>query len=210
MKFNFGKKKIELTNYQKVMNVFKSDNNSDATKSCGNINKIYIEVREYYINKRRKEKFDIKIEKIRIEQNLGSFFNNFTAYNMAFYIAVFGSLFYFMIQTILSYIDTGNKIFDSVLSLMVLLGFLFFITKEIDKSIQKDKPRNFMLNISLKVLEDIENEDANKLSKSKEDADKLEKQQRLEQYINRGKVISNFVAFSEIAVGLSKVFKKNK
>ncbi|MBW9170764.1 hypothetical protein K2F43_06030 [Clostridium estertheticum] len=196
-------RKKKLSDYQKAISEFNSDMKSTkTTEQYDNINKIYKQIKKYYEAKRINEDFDMNIEKIRIQRNLGVHPNNFMSFGIACYIAIIGTIFYFMIQITISYLDKyGNEIIKFGISLFFLVLLFKTISSTFGKEIIKDKPRNLMMNISIKVLDDIEKEVA-------EEVDRLEKQQRIEQYISREKFINNFATFSEIAVKLSNVFKK--
>lgn len=168
-------KKTKLNDYEKIMSEFKSDIvNNKTTEQYNDINKGYKAIKKYYEDKYKNEEFDIKIEKIRIERNLGIHHNDMTSFGLTYFVTIIGVIFYFVFQFIINAFDKYNNSLKMVATVFFLGGMFYTVMSVVGKEITKDKPRNLMLNISLKVLKDIE----------KEEVKKLDIQQRIEQYAN--------------------------
>ncbi|MBZ9635510.1 hypothetical protein [Clostridium sp. FP1] len=153
-------RKNKLSDYDKIISKFNSDiSNKGTIIQYNNIDKVYNYIKKYYIKKKKQERFSISMEKIRIKDNLGMHPNNLTSSSLAYYIAVIGSIFYFTFQCVINYLNSfiNNEATKFGLTLLFLFAMILFVSYIIGKDILKGKPRNLMLNISLKVLEDIEN-----------------------------------------------------
>ncbi len=149
-------RKKKLSDYQKAISEFNSDMKSTKTsEQYNNINKTYQDIKTYYEAKINKKDIDINIEKIIIERNIGIHHNDVIALSLASYIAVLGSAFYFLIQQTIITFSTSNNEINFGLTFVFLLGVLCITSHNVEKNIKKENPRNLMLNISLKVLDDI-------------------------------------------------------
>jgi type III secretory pathway component EscS len=79
---------------------------------------------------------------------------------MAFIMAIIVGIFSAIIQQMTKAIEDGIK-FKTIgitISILVLFGLFIYIMLSSEKGLNKYKPRDVMLNISLKVLEDLEKE----------------------------------------------------
>lgn len=148
-------KKPNKNIYDKVMDEFNSDNITEADKSYSNIKKIYDEIKEFYKNKINNEEMNIKFEKIRIEEKLGKYSTDITEFGVSYFIVIFGNIFYFMIQDIFQYWNF-NRTINFALNFITLAIFLVVTMKSIGKDLKKESPKGLMLNISLKVLDELE------------------------------------------------------
>ena len=146
-----------LNEYEKIIKEFNNDIYSTKTiDKYNNIHKAYAAIKKHYEGKIRNKDLDIKSERIRIEQNLGMKSNNIITFSISYYIAIIGTIFYFIFQTLLNNFDIYSKEIRLWVSLAFLIGMLCYVTIFIGNGMEKYKPRNLMLVISLKVLEDIE------------------------------------------------------
>ncbi|SMC19357.1 hypothetical protein SAMN02745134_00808 [Clostridium acidisoli DSM 12555] len=186
-------KKPNKNIYDKVMDEFNSDNITEADKSYSNIKKIYDEIKEFYKNKINNEEMNIKFEKIRIEEKLGKYSTDITEFGVSYFIVIFGNIFYFMIQDIFQY-WSFNRTINFALNFVTLAIFLVVTMKSIGKDLKKESPKGLMLNISLKVLDELENEinEMNKLSSQKVE-DTLDEQVKIDNISNDVKQIREFL-----------------
>ena len=183
----FRIRKVKFSKYEKIINKFNVDMEDTKTiEQYDNINKAYMYIKIYYEKKNKDNKFSIKAEKIRIEENIGSNGSNIISFGMAYYIAIIGSLFYFMFELVITAFNKYSNEINVGLTIVFLLTMLFFSSYIIGEGIKKEGLRNLRLNISLKVLENIEKEIDDEQIREKEKVGKLEIQQRSEEYLNRG------------------------
>ncbi|MBU3182940.1 hypothetical protein [Clostridium psychrophilum] len=183
----FRIRKIKLSKYEKIINKFNVDMEDTKTiEQYDNINKAFMYIRIYYEKKNKDKKFSIKAEKIRIEENIGSNGSNIISFGMAYYIAIIGSLFYTMFELVITAFNKYSNEINVGLTIVFLLTMLFFSSYIIGEGIKKEGLRNLRLNISLKVLENIEKEIDDEQKREKEKVGKLEIQQRSEEHLNRG------------------------
>lgn len=151
------KKKDKESDYVKILAEFNSDMcNIKTANQYYNIKKSYRYIKTYYENKIKNKDFDINIEKFRVERNLGIQPNKMLSFSIDYYVAFIGIIFYFIFQSLIVYFDKYSKEIGMVIA--SLLAILYLIARTIGKDIIRDKPRNLMLNISLRVLEDLEKE----------------------------------------------------
>lgn len=179
----------KLSKYEKIINKFNADmENAKTTEQYDNINKAFTYIKTYYEEKNKNNEFSIKAEKIRIEDNIGIHASNIISFSMAYYIAIIGSLFYFMFELVINAFNKYNNEINGGLTIVFLLTMLFFSSYIIGEGLKKEGLRNLRLNISLKVLDNIENEIFEERKTAKEQAGKLERQQGIEESLNREKV----------------------
>ena len=143
----------------------------------------------------------MKIEQLRIKTSLENHSSKFTVIIFSYYIAIVGSAFYLVFQSILSAFDKYSKGLNIVISMIYLLAMLYYITSAFRKGWKNNISKNLMLNLSLQVLQDIEKEQV----KVNEEAVKLENRKWIEQNFNKGKLFKqkfidtqNEVAATEI------------
>ena len=155
----FGRNKDKISEYDKIIGEFNIDRASlEVSKQYEEILNVYKDIKTYYKDCFKNDQIDIKIEKIRIEKAIGKHPNSGASFTMSYYVTIAGSIFYFMIQNIISIFDKYSKVLNVIGSSIFLLIMLYYVTTIVGKDLRKDKSRNLMLNISLQVLEDIEKE----------------------------------------------------
>ena len=178
----------KLSKYEKIINKFNVDmENTKTIEQYDNINKAFTYIKTYYEAKNKNKEFSIKAEKIRIEDNIGIHASNIISFSMAYYIAIIGSLFYFMFELVINAFNKYNDEINVGLTIFFLLTILFFSSYIIGESLKKEGLRNLRLNISLKVLDNIEKEIFEAQKTSKEETGKLERIQGIEENLNREK-----------------------
>ena len=183
----FRIRKVKFSKYEKIINKFNVEmEDAKTTEQYDNINKVFTYIKIYYEKKNKDKKFSIKAEKIRIEDNIGSNASSIISFSMAYYIAIIGSLFYFMFELVITAFNKYSNEINVGLTIAFLLTMLFFSSYIIGEGIKKEGLRNLRLNISLKVLENIEKEIADEQKREKEEVGKLEIQRRIEEHLNRG------------------------
>lgn len=155
----FKKKTPILNIYEKMINEFNLDINDIKTIEYNNhINKTYRDIKKYYEERIKDKSFNISSEKIIVEQDLGIIPNNVRSMSLTFFVAVVGTIFYFVIQIVLKLFDKYSDVANFYLSLAFLFLMILYLGATLGKDIKKDNPRNLMLYISLQVLKDIEKE----------------------------------------------------
>ncbi|MBU3154767.1 hypothetical protein LL038_05270 [Clostridium estertheticum] len=182
-----------MKNIEEILN----DKNS-RNDIKNNYKKAYDSYGEYKYDSKFIKYEEIKLKKI-IEEKLIDI-NYFGVYITTI------ALIFTILATCFFSLELGGSLNIWISTSYVVLSLIMLFIYEWFKSINKRKISNSR--VCLKVLEDIQKEVSEEQIQIKEEADKSEKQQRIEQYFNREKFINNFATFSEIAVGLSKVFKK--
>lgn|GEM_PF-5505998 len=170
------------------------------------IKKTYNYIKKDYINRIMQKTIDINIERASLERDI----NNGKVLSVPNYLS-----FTLLAITIFitGMIATYNK-YPNVTIVITIISSIFVVYAgfSISLYLSKDDKKVIVFKLCLRVLDDIEKEMAEEQIVIKEKADKLEKQQKIEEYFIRGRFINNLApALNEIAVGLvSKVFKKNK
>ena len=145
---------------EKVMDEFNLDNSADATKGYNNIKKAYEDIEKFYRAKIKNEDFDIKIEKIRIENKLGKYETKISKLGFSYIIMIFGNIFYFMLQSIFQYMNY-NRTLNLILDFISLISILIIVLRSVGKDVNKENPKGIMLNVSLKVLDELKKENPN-------------------------------------------------
>ena len=174
---------------------------------------LYTYIKVEYVDRIKNDNMCIEIEKARLDREINQgkikSLPNYISY-MLLSMTVLASGF---ITAFTQYTGKSYNRYILIVGFTIIFVAIILSTGlSTSKEFILDDKKVIVFKLSLRVLNDIEEEIAEELSKAKEKADKLEKQQKIEQYFSRGKFINNFApAFNEIATGLvSKVFKKNK
>ncbi|MBC2579978.1 hypothetical protein [Clostridium sp. DJ247] len=144
--------------YKRVVSEFLKDKNYNK-EQYKNIRKIYKDITEYYDNRIKEDKdFDVKIEKLRLERNFGKQVGIATNYNIAFYIAILCPLVVLILQESLDNFKSSYKFIGIIGIVIMIFVLVFMFMRESDKV----NPRELMILISLKVLEDMEKQNQSK------------------------------------------------
>ncbi|MBM7869254.1 hypothetical protein JOC70_000723 [Clostridium pascui] len=189
--------------YEKLKNEFTSYTNEVSLKEYNDIEKIYNDIREYYKEKIKNKEINLSVEKIRLERSLGKHSGAGFSYSIAFIIAIAGGIFSSIIQQIIKIVEMENNFKTSgiVISIFVLLGVYLYAIFALGKDLNKYKPRDVMLNISLKVIEELEKEmNENKAIQEKE-VNREKTIEQIKQHIDSANTIKNTVlpVMAEIA-----------
>lgn len=120
------------------------------------IKKLYVYIKNKYIKKLKKGELDLRIERIRIEEELNKSNSKYTDKDEKLRVMI-GTLYLTVtINLVLEFLKTN---FDSKYSFGLGLLFVVYILYKIDKIIRKNKnkEKDLVNKISLKVLDDIIN-----------------------------------------------------
>ncbi|BDU86342.1 hypothetical protein ACOT6T_14780 [Clostridium perfringens] len=158
---NLNEDKINTDNERKSnseskLDVYKEifdEYQSDKLKS-EDIKKLYVYIKNKYIEKLKKEKLDLTIERIRIEEELSRSNSKYTDKDEKLKIMI-GTLYLTVtINLVLEFLKTS---FDSKYSFGLGLLFVVSILYGIDRVIRKNKnkEKDLVNKISLLVLDDI-------------------------------------------------------
>lgn len=150
----FGKKKRKNI-FDEYRFEFHNYINSETKKSeYDEYARLYSEINEYYRNKINAKEIDIKIERIQLEDNLGKYLGELPKFGANYIIALTCALLPMYLQVAGLFDPKTNKL----LTALIVIGLIVFGVRSMAKSIDKDKPKDVIYNISLKVLDDIEKE----------------------------------------------------
>lgn len=191
--------------YKRVISEFLKDKDCNR-EQYQNVSKIYRDIETYYYNRIQEDNnFDIKIEKLRLERNFGKYVGAATNYNVTFYIAMSCPLVVLTIQESLRNFEFSYK-FASVIGMSVIIFALVFkFMKESDKV----NPRELMILISLKVLEDIEKELENVTITQEKEINRKELLEQIKQHIDDNNIIKNAILPAMVEIAATTVVKKN-
>lgn len=197
----FGKNK---NNSNKIIDEFNKYNSPKELEKYEELKNVYSKIRAYYEAKVINNEVDLKIEKIRLERNLGKQLGASITYIIAFGISILGALMSVLIQETLKIVNSHYWI----LTFLVIGALYFFIMRSIGNEAEKARPRDIMLNISLKVVEELEKEiNENKAKQERED-NREKTIQRISQHIDNKNAIKNVVLPVIAEIAATTVVKK--
>lgn len=145
---------------QEFDNYFESYHNKDYN----NVLNVYNHIKSVYKNKIENKEIDITIEKIRLEKNVGKYQSSATKNSTAIITGMICVFIQFAIIDGMKILGVQNDIIKYFLTYVVLFWFLNYMGKDTSKS----KPNDIMINISLKVLDELEKEDSKQNVKQEE------------------------------------------
>ena len=183
----FGKK--NKNSYDKILKQFNQYNSAEELKKYDELKSVYEEIRRFYEKKFNDNAIELKIEKIRIERNLGKQFGVSIGYIITFGISIMGAIISISIQETLKNISPHYWI----LNFIVIISLYFLIMSSIGKEAEKARPRDIMLNISLRVIEELEKEINENKMKQNEEANRKELFRQISQYIDSSNMIKNIM-----------------
>lgn len=166
----FGRKKNDkdksiIEACESLFDIIKNSNEED--KELENIKSLYNNIREYYIKKIDSDENFIIYEKIRVEESLGEYTKNTLGINLNMFAIVFSVLATLCIESmgifdkvnISIFIDLVNIILNSIIKVGIFVFMIFIYAHiSVDKNTKKDRNKEILNNIRLKVLNDIERE----------------------------------------------------
>ncbi|EGT5618958.1 hypothetical protein BUL45_07715 [Clostridium perfringens] len=144
-----NKSKFDI--YKQIFDEYQSDKVKNE-----DIKKLYVYIKNKYIKKLKKGELDLRIERIRIEEELNKSNSKYTDKDEKLRVMI-GTLYLTVtINLVLEFLKTN---FDSKYSFGLGLLFVVYILYKIDKIIRKNKnkEKDLVNKISLKVLDDIIN-----------------------------------------------------
>jgi len=167
-----SKKKNRKDTYQSYLEEFiEFKNNNNKENEYKSISKLYNEINMYYTNRIKNGQLDIKVEKLLLERRIGKY--NGQGFNSSISFLLGGALLAIPIMNqalteAISEMLKGLSMklncgflselsnFKYGISVFIIVVILCFLVKDIGKDMTEDKNYAVMLNICLKVLEDIE------------------------------------------------------
>lgn len=184
---------LEFKNYMK---------NEAKEQGYKEIDSLYKEIKQYYKEKTKDENFDLKIERIQLEKDLGKFEGTMSNLNMALFIGLITAVFPSYLEAFGIFSDRGN----AISSIVSFAFFCIILMLQFKNPFKKDKRKEIVLSVSLKVLDDIESENKEKEIRMREESERISNQQMLQQLNDPKRVVKNIAmsALEEVAVGLVK------
>lgn len=143
------KNKYDIKKYEREIKEFSNYNNEYSF-----YNELYEKVKFHYIEKIERGTIDIKIEKIRLESYMGKHLSMSMNFILYYFIAIFGGIFTVTIQEAVKIFKYSSPPINTIILFIVLAVIIYVV----DKNVKKDKPKDVIAFVSLKVLEDIEKE----------------------------------------------------
>ncbi len=182
-----------------------------------NILNSYNHIKTEYKSKMENKEIDITIEKIRLEKNIGKFQGTSTKNGNTIITAMFCVFAQFTVIDGIKLVSIKNSIIIYLLTYLALFLFLYYMSKDINKT----KPNDLMIYISLKALEDLEKEydDENTKKQDIKNQQAMVEQLKSENIDSKKDVFMDIVAPAILEVAASvvqknslvkKIFKKKK
>jgi hypothetical protein len=197
-----------LNNIEKYLQLFNEHINDE--KDYVFYNQLYCKIKEIYYKKLQASEIDIKSEKARLQDSLGRYKESVSNVNIQLAIGILTIVITNIIQAITLMQDKYRNGISILISIGVLVNFLFSIAKA------KDKEKDFIYGLSLTVLEDIENEMQEERAQLENKEDKMEESA---EPINTNDVLNTLIlpAIFEVAASaikkdglVRKLFRKKK
>jgi len=159
------KKKIEKYSVESCLEMF-SECNQDA-KARENNKILYQKIKEYYLNK---EELDINIERITLNHKNGKFRGSGVTSDLQLFVVILTIFLNSIIQLVALIFQAEYGIIGLMAGSILSFYLLIIIAKDNTKSRTGEK--EFVYNISLIILEDIEKEQT-KMKENDENSEKL-------------------------------------
>jgi hypothetical protein len=204
-----GEKEAYLLEFRNYMN------DEGKRQVYKEIDALYKEIKLYYSEKMKDYNFDIKIERIQLEKNLGKFEGPLSNFNMAILIGIITAVFPGYLETYGVFTAKGNIIVSSI----AFLIFCVILTLQLKKPFKKDKIKEVTLSVCLIVLDELEAEVKDSELRTREQSERIANKQMLEQISDPRRVVKSIAmtALEEVAVGLvskdsfiRKLFRRKK
>ncbi|WP_160678737.1 hypothetical protein [Clostridium sp. C8-1-8] len=150
-----SKKKNEAFDYNKYISEFIDFKDSiDKNNEYVALNNLYSEIYKFYKGRMQENDFDISIERILLEKRAGKYNGEKYKANISIMLGFFCALTPVYIQGFVE-LNPSNKAIIYILSTLVAFGVVY---RELSKSVDSDKGKDVVYNVSLKVLSCIEKE----------------------------------------------------
>lgn len=126
---------------------------SQISELQGNIREAYLKKlkKEEHINHKLKY---LELERIRLNEELGTYYTSLSSFNIAYGISIFSAMIILIIQTVLKPFNEVNTNYNiliiTIFAVAVYIYSKFFVNR--------DCPKGFILNLSLKVIDNLERE----------------------------------------------------
>ncbi|MCY6370766.1 hypothetical protein [Clostridium ganghwense] len=193
----FKKKKTKKTQLEECLEEFnKYIHSEDKTKEYMGLSEVYTQIKECYTEKIKNNQIDIKIEKIQLEKRLGRYNGAASNYDIMLFISIIAAMFSLYFNVYFNAVKVWNFKENIWVSTIFLVVLTLIIIKAFSKDIDKDKPKDIMYHISLKVLKDIEEEQIKK-----------EKMENIKQYIDKRNILESFIKLAIGEVAATKLIK---
>lgn len=146
-KFNLGERITQNFRQINIENI-QNKNDYDDIEEC------YKKIKTYYINKINAKQIDINIERIRLENSIGKYNGYYSSVYITMIISIFSATMVLIMQEFLKSLKINNYL-GNAWFLMILFAIAAF---SIGKEFKKDKTKDFTINLSIKVLDEIKRE----------------------------------------------------
>lgn len=185
-----NKSKTNSITCEELMKEFDVLHNIEGVNEYKNIKDTYYKLKEFYKKKIKHKEIETQIEKIRLEKKLGRYEGKVIQFNSAFVCAFCSSILIVIIQVMLQiYNNKNSALIGELFTLFTLLILFIYIIYDFTKDSTKQKPKDLIIFISLKVLDDIEKEMQQQEIKDKAEADKKDKHELIQQCLsNKDKI----------------------
>lgn len=142
-------------NYNKYFEEFlRFKDSKDRENEYEAMSMLYTQVYEFYKYKIKYQQLDIISEKLVLERRSGRYTSEKSKNNLTILIGMALALVPIYIQGF----SELNVRYKAIISIVSVIGIFSMVVKDISKEIIRDKNRDAMFNVCLKVLDDIEKE----------------------------------------------------
>jgi hypothetical protein len=139
----YGKYKNEFTNYM---------SSQSKQLEYKEYSRLYKEIRKYYMEKINCGEIEIAVERIQLEDDLGKYNVEMPVFAANYMITLVCALLPVYLQVAGIFEPNTNRLLTGI----IVIGLIAYAARCMAKIVDKDKPKYIILNICLRVIEDIE------------------------------------------------------
>lgn len=185
-------RKLIESDIEKGIKEFNDYFQSTQERENKEIDDLYNHIREAYRIKFNNDEIKIKIEKMNIERNIGRYQGALRKNGLTLFIGILGIMIQLMLPEFLRMLNINNPAVNFIIMGIFIVWFISNIGKDFDKQ----RPRDLMNFVALKVLDDMENE----IADQKAIDEKKVTWERIEQCVSKNNVLNNaLTTFAEVA-----------
>ncbi|KZL88782.1 hypothetical protein [Clostridium magnum] len=173
-------------------------------KESKEVEELYTHIKESYKLRFKDNQIKIKIEKINLERNIGKYQGALRKHGLTFLIGILGVMIQLLLPEFLKMFGINN----SSLNFAVMFICLIFFMSAVGKDFDKERPKDLMKFIALKVLEDIEKETNENKARQEKEANRERSIEQIKQHIDSNNVIKNTVLPVIAEIAATTVVKK--
>ncbi|MBU3102237.1 MULTISPECIES: hypothetical protein [Clostridium] len=219
MFWNKKKRLVSKVDYKKYVKKFEENKTDKKEKEdYEDIQILYNNIKSFYYTQIKSKQLKVNIEKVRLESETGKYLDPFNIQRIGLFIAICAVIFTLYLQGsnifnfhIKYFGDSVSNIINASLGAVTFIILICCMGKNLYSDKDKKQNMQFFINsIRLKVLDDIEKEIAEEQIRKKEEADKLEKRQWIEQRFNRGNLFKRKFINVEDEIGATIIDKDDK